>query len=647
MTSAEQSTTLDRSEKWIGLIFWVVIIGAGLFWYFNEDRAEVLLDISTEPELVTGLVSFKGSAVTGGAVHVRVTEAGSRRYLSGTTLIVNENGRFSSKGEPSLGLAGKTAALRVSATFRGTLVEKKKDDEKITSLSGESVLYLNSQPPIAERFLWGVAIVAAVLLFLQLLLFTGNLSPQRARGLFVIMYFFTFFSLVLPVAVSLVVAQNKYLVDAMENSPLGLVKARTKVLSEPQWLVNIGGTVVPDRKAFITTATAVPGEPAAGTGTTGDTTAGKAPEGDIAEEPISLGKMVEGGVAVPFYVLLLAMFGAGINMTLKVPEIQLSYEDVLSKPNGTQFPNPITAALRFVQRLPEAPAESNVVHSTTAAGIRRELIENYMYLLSAPLLAIAMYYLLQLVAEQVTQSVLVIMGFATGLVSNAVIAKIIEVAEERLPSKARRILPVVPSNAEVAAKAAEAESKQAEAQAAARMLEQARAKQSAAEVSAKAAEEAEHYAKQKQASVEAAADADGAMQAAVIEAKEVAGRAALETAARKADAENAVVDAARAAQAVEAKELEARAAATAAQAARAQQAAAQAEAAANILKQAEAKQSDARAAVQRVEETADRAVEKQANAEEALKAAVQQAHAAAVGAKQMEADPGIAPRKET
>jgi hypothetical protein len=39
--------------------------------------------------------------------------------------------------------------------------------------------------------------------------------------------------------------------------------------------------------------------------------------------------MVRGGLAVPFYVIILAILGASINMTKKVPPIQKSYYTLL------------------------------------------------------------------------------------------------------------------------------------------------------------------------------------------------------------------------------------------------------------------------------------------------------------------------------
>jgi hypothetical protein len=608
MPDATQPAATPSSSNWMVIVFWGVIVAGIALWYFWEDRAEVLLNVSTQPELVSGMVTFAGAPARGGVMHVVVSEARNKHYLAGTTLPVGDDGKFTSHGHPGLGIAENSRPLFLSAMFRGTLVENEKENPKVKALYGESALHLNSSPPLGERFLLGVAVAGLVLLGFQLVLFTGDLGQRKARWLFMLMYFFTFFSLALPIVVSLVVSQNQYLIDSMEASPIGLVKAKTRALSEPQWLVNIGGMVVHDRKpnneAGKTTETTVGSE------------ASSVPLAAATADSGQVTKLVESGVAVPFYVLLLAMFGAGINMTLKVPEIQRSYEDVLSEARSPAW-NPFMATWRLLRGQTEAPAAvPTVVPRKTAGDIRRELIENYMYLLSAPLLAVAMYYLLQVLAEQVTQPLLVIMAFATGLISKAVIGGIIDLAESKLLGGKRP--PGVPSeqlSAEVTARVAEAEVRQAEAEAAARVLNEATARQSETEMAAKAAEEAVRKATEQQVAVEAAAGGGGATQAEVDTVKEEAEKAMREAAAKQAEAQEATKALAETAQETEAKQAEARAATNAAQEAKAKQVAAQ----------VESKQAKARAAAEATEEAAKETTEKLAEAEAAVKAAVQPA----------------------
>lgn len=448
--------TSTKSETLFTLVFWGVLVVIGLFSFFEEDHVDILLDVSTQPESVSGMVTFAGTPVPSGVVHIVVSEVRGKRYLTGTTLSVSNGGKFTWQGQPTLGIAQNSHPLRLSAEFHGTLVQKENDESKGTPLYGKSTLYLNSSPPLGERFLWGVATVVVLFLAILLTLFTGGLGQKKARWLFILMYFFTFLSLAWPIAVSFVVAQNPYLVDLMETSPIGLVKAKTRVLDEPQWLINIGGTVAYEAKNIGDTAahevklvatktmpvpdSNVPDEAATSTEPTAGTDVSSPPAVASVDtsEPIH-DKVVTGGVALPFYVVLLAMFGAGINMTLKVPEIQRSYEDVLLPESSSLWLNPLLAVMKMLKGKGEAQeAKAKDVPRKTAGDIRRELIENYMYLLSAPFLAIGMYYFLQILAEQVTQPVLVLMAFATGLVSKAVIKGIIDFAEGKLVSSNRR-----------------------------------------------------------------------------------------------------------------------------------------------------------------------------------------------------------------
>ena len=610
------------SDTWAVAIFWLVVVIAAAGWFFYEVEADVLMDVSTQPELVSGTVTFGGAPVRNGVVHVVVYDAGSRRYLAGMSLALNEAGKFSSQNSPAFGVeensrprnGGKVRPLRVSANVYGTVPDEK-TPTKARAVSGESTLYLNSSPPLGKRFLWTISAVIMVLLLLQLWVFTGDLGPGKARTLFVLMYFFTFWALALPLVVSLIVAQNKYLVDSMENSPLGLIKAKTSALAEPQWLINIGGTVRPatvaGRGADETVkAVAAAGSDAAASGAVAAATAN--PDGD------DVILTVQGGVTVPFFMVLLAIFGAGINMTLTVPAVQRDYEDVLGDTRSTPWTNPLTATWRMLRGQTRAPTPgAAVVPRKTAGDIRRDLIENYMYLLSAPLLAIAMYYLLQVMAAQVTQPVLVLMALATGLVSKAVIGGIIDFAEKNLLSDKRREgRGGDGSRTSIDAMAEEARNKLLEVEASQRQLDEARVREIRTQALAEAAEAAARKLAEEQADVEAAlarGEATPTQAEAHMAKVEQAGR---EAAAKQEDATQASAQAQTAAAAMSAKQSEAKAAVEAMQDAAARQAAAQSEAA----REAKDKQSEALAAAETTEEAAKLAIEKQAEASAALKA---------------------------
>ena len=71
--------------------------------------------------------------------------------------------------------------------------------------------------------------------------------------------------------------------------------------------------------------------------------------------------------------------------------------------------------------------------AASAGELRADTIKNFMYLISAPFLAVGVYYLLQLLADSVSTPVLVVMAFATGLNSDKIVEAIAKAAEDHLP----------------------------------------------------------------------------------------------------------------------------------------------------------------------------------------------------------------------
>jgi hypothetical protein len=120
-------------------------------------------------------------------------------------------------------------------------------------------------------------------------------------------------------------------------------------------------------------------------------------------------------------------------MTIQVPKIQNRYDILeLPPPSKSMLEATLQAPLAMLADSKPATPDQTEIKS----GIRRELIGNYMYLLSAPFLAIAVYYFLQIVATNTAEPVLVLMAFATGLVSDRIISRIIRFAQDTLGSEA-------------------------------------------------------------------------------------------------------------------------------------------------------------------------------------------------------------------
>lgn len=501
----------------LGLMFWALVIGLPLYYWLRPAQVSIQMDAHLENGdlSVQGMVLYDGKPIRSGSLRVVAAEMKSGIYVFSQVIPVQSAGSFQTRHAAR----SATEPLRVTATFQGSYA---RGDKEAGYAEGEVIEYINTPPPGSLRtmFAW-LASIFSILALPLVFFITTKLSERSGRWLFRWIYLLTFSSLALPIMLSILASRNASLLEVLEGAPIGIVRARTEPLGKAQWLLNIGGILQKEG-----TAEGTP--PAQAREASGQ--AGKAPEASSpAAEPPAADqsasppekpsprdaeagvRSIAGGIAVPFYVVMLAMLGAGINMTLKVPAIQERYNvDVLGKealnfagtlrraialPVGglsrvgglggskpakgaeitpepeSQPANPpaevqaetattearaATTEAKAASADTEAPvsegkavkapakvaateAEATTTkggEAKTAAGIVKELVENCMYLLSAPFLAIAMYYLLQVVGEQIKEPVLVIMAFATGLSSDSIVKGIISFAESKFaPTK--------------------------------------------------------------------------------------------------------------------------------------------------------------------------------------------------------------------
>jgi hypothetical protein len=455
-----RARSIDRTATLLGFGFWLVVIGALVAYNVIPTTADLILEVAPGDQLVIkGTVLRHGVPVKSGSVQLVLDEPKSKLHLGSMVLDVNE-GRFSTLSRHEFRERHGDRQLRISANFWGTVTEK----EKVKSITADAVLYTNSAPPVSARTFFTISVVGGLLGLLLIVLFTGDLTVRKARFLFGVTYLWTFLSVTLPIITIVVVAQSRYLVDMMKESPIGLVKARSKGVSAVQWLVNIGGVVVERPRAVIevaaarlaggtgaaaedradggaaatagaaTTGAGEPpptgrpgGDPTLAASTTGNPPKAPAPPASPVSELLGSEAFVDGGLAIPFYVILLAVFGAGINMMRQVPSIQRRY--------GRSLPKSDVSALRAITALPVAfstSAATNRTEEDATHRVQKAVIKQYMYLLSAPFLAIAVYYLLQILATNVSEPVLVLMAFATGLISDRIVDAIIRFARKTL-----------------------------------------------------------------------------------------------------------------------------------------------------------------------------------------------------------------------
>ena len=426
-------------------VFWAVVLGIVGYNYYYVEAAEVLLNVSPgESPAISGTVLYAGKPSTSGVVQLRVEHPQNERYLGSTVLSLDKMGQFTTGKQPPFWDTSSGSELHVQATYVGhyqELDDKGQPSGDPEKVSGSATAYVNSIPPLGDSA-WWIAGVVAVPVLVLVLLFTGPITPGKSRWMFFVTYLATFFACVIPIAATLAVAHDPYVTKLMEEAPIGIVEGTSAVLDTPQWLLNIGGSVTRQAAADAgaeaqPTSTTEPslseGEavlPASGDQPPSPTPIpDSSPARDADERPAGL-VTVEGGLVIPLYMIVLAMVGAGINMTRKVPEIQKDYDAVHWTLTGL-----VKAPVEMFGGSDEQQiGRVSDVQRIGRARIRQELIQLYMYFISAPFLAIAAYYLVQVVANSVTTPALVVTAFATGLTSNAVVSAIIKSAEGLWPN---------------------------------------------------------------------------------------------------------------------------------------------------------------------------------------------------------------------
>ena len=450
MQEEQPETPRHNTRTYFAAVFWAVVLGIVGYNYYYVEAADVLLNVSPgESPAISGTVLYAGKPRTSGVVQLRVEHPQNERYLGSTVLSLDKMGQFTTGKQPPFWDTSSGSELRVQATYVGHRQELG-DPEKV---SGSATAYVNSTPPLGDSA-WWVAGVVAVPTLVLVLLFTGPISDGKIRWMFFVTYLVTFSACLIPIVATLAVAHDPYVTELMEKAPIGIVEGTSAVLDTPQWLLNIGGSVTRQgaapRSASGQAAAARAGAEAPPTSTTepsltedeatlpasGDNQppsptpiSDSSPARDVDAQPAGL-VTVEGGLVIPLYMIVLAMVGAGINMTRKVPEIQKDYDVHQWTLTGL-----VKAPVEMFggsdeQQIGRVSDEQRI----DRAKIRQELIQLYMYFISAPFLAIAAYYLVQVVANSVTTPALVVTAFATGLTSNAVVGKIISSAEGLWPN---------------------------------------------------------------------------------------------------------------------------------------------------------------------------------------------------------------------
>lgn len=403
-----------------------------------------------------------GRQVKDATVHLRVVQLSPRRELAYTGKV-----KADQPFEQLVGLEDHDR-FRVHAHVTTT------PDEGASSATGamEARWNIGYAPP--TWIWWGLLFLGVGLGTWFLWSLTGVLSHHKNHMAICACYVLCSLFLVLPFLLSVLVAMDENLAEDMPSSPVGVLQVRKfEGIEVNHWAMNIGGVA----------------EPASSEGDAESGAADTPATGDSAntEDTGDPGRRIQtydikGGLVIPLYVLILAMLGGAISMTRKLPQLQRlspggdkqaepeefassfvrlwgGYED----PDEEQ-PEPLDGESPedFKKRLAgwkrertkkekdrrrrarreeerEAQARSKALreyeaHTSSLRDARRDLIQEIMYLLTAPFLGILAYYLLFMIEGELAKQVpvVVIVTFTAGLTAETVLEQIKTIAGKML-----------------------------------------------------------------------------------------------------------------------------------------------------------------------------------------------------------------------
>ena len=259
-------------------------------------------------------------------------------------------------------------------------------------------IYLNGPSPLFSNTIsYPLLLVGSVSLLAAFLwAFTGRSSPRKNRIAIIFSYVIIMVFLALPLLAPIVLPMTfPAALEAMKRTPVGLVV--TKATPDPealtQWALNIGGHV--PRNSDET-------------------------DREVVE--------VQGGLIIPLYVIILSVIGGAINMTRQVPRFQEDSETTTAA-NSSQGTDETAAS--GVANSGAFPDNTQIPKSTQSIRWRTGLLNQYMFLISAPFLAIATYYML--VGLSLTKvPIIVLVAFSVGLISEPILRTITDTAAQFL-----------------------------------------------------------------------------------------------------------------------------------------------------------------------------------------------------------------------
>lgn len=225
----------------------------------------------------------------------------------------------------------------------------------------------------------GLLMAYAVLAWLGILVmvyYTVIQTPTKraARKMLIMTYIMVLLFLGLPLLGPLLISFFTDLEVLLRTTPVGLLKGPLEEPEVIQWIINIGGV-------------------------------------------LSTGGKLNGGIAIPLFVPLLAMLGAAINTLRKLPDFLRQYG---------QIPDQETREGR----------EQTLPSSRTGEELRSDLFRYFVYLLSSPFIGMIAYSLMFIV-NYTNPHALAIVAFASGFISDSVVEELIARARSIIDSSRR------------------------------------------------------------------------------------------------------------------------------------------------------------------------------------------------------------------
>jgi len=397
----------------IWYLFFIFTAVSSIYSYSNEDATVAvsasIVSENGQPENVKSVLHVRGEIipaasepkkdVKAGKAYISIEVLGTQRKSIQISTDLDDDGKFKIEPENYTELKDITEQDQIEIHVTGAL----STDNGYEALYSEGIAFVNKKQPYSKFFKFAVAVTMILALFS---FFTGPYRELDHRVLITFSYILIAASIIAPFWIFY---QGSYLLTPLETKAVSIIQvkdyfphtylnARTDVdlntksdvnmkVAIDQWALNIGG--IPT----------------------------KAMEG---ETKITSGNFYDvlGGIVVPIFVLILALFGGAVRMAQMIPTLQCGFR------HNEQI-NLMNLLVPFAgKRDAELPSESREdVEDDNANTTRSKIIQQITFLITSPVIAVAAYYMLMGVNSEFAQNMplVVILAFTSGFMTDKVL----------------------------------------------------------------------------------------------------------------------------------------------------------------------------------------------------------------------------------